>query len=113
MTINKQKLYNTERSAVSARTPVDENCTFPPFAKMRGMGTHGCAVLAAQVKEFDMIEWLTEENGAEALELFGGIGGVEAAARGRGRGIGGEMPGYAGGGGSGGIDDVHGVIEFG
>jgi hypothetical protein len=35
--------------------------------------------LAAEVDEFDFRDWLAEEVGAEALEFFDGVGGVEEA----------------------------------
>lgn len=69
--------------------------------------------LAAKVKEVNFVEGVAEEAGAEALEFFDRIGGVEAGGCRFGGGVGGEVFGYPGGGGGGGVDDVHGVVEFG
>lgn len=60
-----------------------------------------------------MVERLAEKGGAEALEFFNGVGGVEAAGWWIAGGVLGEVLSYAGGGGGGGVDDVHGVVELG
>ena len=64
----------------------------------------------------DFVEGLAEEVGAEALEFFYGVGGVEVAGGGCGS-VDGvwwcwvDVGGYGLGGGLGGVDDVHGVVE--
>src|SRR6266496_4855230 len=67
--------------------------------------------LAAEVNEVDFVEGLAEEVGAEALEFFDGVGGVEGAGGGFGGRGDGEVGGDGAGGGFGGVDDAHGMVE--